>query len=783
MAYTKSFVEITLPSLLAPGNIPALQDVSGTVYNIFTTEEDRQTIEASAAYRRLVRFMSVVFHSVRAIRDRIENQYTVQSDCYRRGIRLADTVNAAMLFINADIVVANGGLSSVVTLVQRGKRAVMALGFRVDRSVMSATLVKRHRSEDESVISIEPRELVALAIPNLHAISKSHMVHGEGEDLHPAGLFWRVGSDGLLAHCFHLHPVIVHPEKKNASFSTTIDADYLNSACPNEEDICVIDDSDQFCACELSEADRRVGGLPRTGATTDISRWAYTDANRRHREFVQIPIRIHGSEINPAIWAPVEREADNLVRQVLVDLGDRQLMATPNAAGHPGTGSAPRHLPLRFFTPVWGIEQCEAFVTVTLRSILSLGNIPAVPNKHECSYTIFTDVAGRAAIESSEAYSILREQIRTEFLVLDGDLADVRGVWSSCHRKIIEHAARDSAAAVFLIPEAIVADGSLHFLANALRTGVRQVLTSSIHLVKNAVIPPLLDWHLAGGIITISGRELARLALSNVNPIAESSLFDGDGEYLNPASLYWRAGDQGLVVRSFHFHPIAVVPKREGGDLDPFMANDFLEPSSYGDKEIYVVTDSDEFLWCEIGQPQQASLTLRQEGNHGIVNWMVDNAGAFQRSLMYYVVRVHAASCSGPEWQVAEARSDAYAQAIHRLYEARTSEQIRTEIRTTLTKLRNNLAVARIHTLHIGARLLRLAVWRVRRPIVDTNLPGSVLSYCAAILLVVVLLPFRILARIRRRLARGSPVQQTGPQVHLANARPLDSHGTGPRHS
>lgn len=765
--YTRSFVDIALPSLLAEGNIPVLQDMPGSRYNIYTSDEDRRTIEASPAYQTLLRYVPVSFHPIRAVRDRIENQYVVQSDSYRRGIREADAADAAMLFINADIVVANGGVSSLVAALQSGKRAVMALGYRVNGPAVAASLVERFRSADVSTITIAPRDLVALSLPNLHPISKAHLVHGEGEGLHPAGLFWRVGENGLLAHCFHLHPVLVYPEKKQASFSTTIDEDYLNSACPNSDDIHIVGDSDQFCACELSDPNRRIGTMPRTGDRSDLARWAFFNANRKHRELVQFPIRIHGTEIDPSTWGPIEEEADSLVRRILVDLGDPRLFSEHRASDYSSAAPSSRYLPLKFVTPVWGKEYSETFARVTLPTILSLGNIPAVPNKEDCHYTIYADAIGREIIEGSAAYAILREHVKTEFRPIPEDISNRYVASSRCYRDIVEEAARQSAAAVFLIPDMILADGSIRFLANVLRSGKRQILITGIRLIKETAVPELLQHHAAGGVITIGAQDLTRLALSNLHPITESHMFEGDSDYFHPAGMYWRVGNQGFVLRCFHLHPVAIVPQRGSEQFTGTIDDDLMESSSFYDKDVYVVTNSDDMQWCEISKASRTVPTPPRAGIGGILEWMENNASTFHRSLINSTIRVHTGSPTGPEWDAVEARADAVVRTALGLYEERLTERLRDQANRNaahalpppekpLKAIVLDIFGIAMQAASVGAQILRLAERRFRKPVFGSEFPASLVYFCVSAVFVVGFLPLRVLVRIRRRLACGA---------------------------
>lgn len=316
--YVQCFVELSLPTLLSPGNLPAIQDTN-SLYHIFTRSIDRPAIEAAPSFQRLADCIAVKITEVDEIVSRTDNRYLIQSDCYRLGIEEADRSNAAMIFLNADVVVADGGIRYLADKVASGVRSIEVLGIRLNKSPVSTRLLTL---SSNGVISISPRELVRIAIENLHQITRTHLYHGEGEELMPAGLMWRVGNEGILARCFHLHPILVYPQVQNAPFGRSIDDDYVMSAIPDNKSL-IIGDSDEFCACELSDDDRRMNTIPR-GDSPDrsIAQWAYFNARPRHHELLRHVIRLHDGMRNPSLWKTVEAESNQVVDRVLTSLAD-----------------------------------------------------------------------------------------------------------------------------------------------------------------------------------------------------------------------------------------------------------------------------------------------------------------------------------------------------------------------------------------------------------------------------------------------------------------------------
>ena len=213
---------------------------------------------SSASFSELARFIEVHFDRLDQNPVPYFDRHHWQSHCNRIGISLAAKRDAAIFFLNPDVVVASGGIKSLMSLLDQGKRAIQVLGVRLNQEAVTPVLRKDYLSPDGVRLTVSPRELVRLAMANLHGLSEMHFFDAPDIDLSPSALYWKVNSEGLVARCFHLHPMLVYPRISDAAFSTTIDDDFLRMACPDPADEYVVTNSDVFCACELSSTAREV---------------------------------------------------------------------------------------------------------------------------------------------------------------------------------------------------------------------------------------------------------------------------------------------------------------------------------------------------------------------------------------------------------------------------------------------------------------------------------------------------------------------------------------------
>jgi hypothetical protein len=309
-SYTRVFIETVIPAQLAPGNLPAYRDVSGCRYIIYTTPQDAEQIRASKVFDALNTCIPVSF---KWIADRINVVHDTMSDCFRRGIAAADIAGAAVLFLTPDIVFADGSFAEIKTLSDRGCDVVFIPAMRTIKFGVSADL---QAFQNNSSIQVTPRQLMQIAFDNLHPLGDSSWWEEGDGNLIPANIYWRVGNEGILGRCFHLHPIFVNPQRKGVTFFGTVDDDYVAAACPDDSHDYVVTDSDEISAIELSDPDRFFEMGFTKGCVKDVVRWAEQFTNNRHRKLFNATIRMHTGMSDVAGWADAEKRADRVAREI-----------------------------------------------------------------------------------------------------------------------------------------------------------------------------------------------------------------------------------------------------------------------------------------------------------------------------------------------------------------------------------------------------------------------------------------------------------------------------------
>ena len=299
--FVGDFLDVILPLHLSPGNVRALARRTGSAYVVYTSQRDVALFERDSCFQRMRRLVDT---QIRIIPEPISTPHTAMSDCYRDAIVKAKG-DVGLVILAADSIVADGTLETLGALADWGKRCVFVAGPRLVAESFSAA-IRNRRSVIDGGLAIAPREMSELGLAHLHPISNSHCWDSDYFNTHPSHLYWKIEDEGLLARCFHLHPILVRPVD-NVNFRSTIDDDYIVHACADPETIHVVTDSDEVCAFSMTPRDTIVGnGRPHRSSAAYVAWWSYQFTKPEHFALAERVIHIHVGQTSPK-WKTAEQ--------------------------------------------------------------------------------------------------------------------------------------------------------------------------------------------------------------------------------------------------------------------------------------------------------------------------------------------------------------------------------------------------------------------------------------------------------------------------------------------
>lgn len=256
------FCELILPSLLAPGNIPALNNKSQSRFVIVTTKYDWSRLEKRKIFSLLKTYIEPVFIEIQNPKDD-DNKMLVMSRGHKIASELAFKAKSIGVFVTPDLIISDGSMKRVQEIIATGKKVVLsaAIRFEYDGSMESLRQMG-HLKPDEPLI-LSGRDLMRATLPNFHSELKRYFWDKPYYPLDAITSIFRLDDYNCVIHTFSWGPMAIdYSSIDNHHTETfdnwTLDGDYIYANCGNniESEIYVVTDTDELAfASFTSEQD------------------------------------------------------------------------------------------------------------------------------------------------------------------------------------------------------------------------------------------------------------------------------------------------------------------------------------------------------------------------------------------------------------------------------------------------------------------------------------------------------------------------------------------------
>jgi hypothetical protein len=330
--YVRQFLEVGLPTLLAPGNLPALAQSLPCEFQLLTSAADESYIRQHPAFLRLA---DACRATIRPIDHLITagNNSTTLTLAYVEAIRAAGPamLDTCFFFLVSDYIVADGSLASVLARVRAGASAVMVGNFQVTAEEAMPWLRERIGRDPGGGVAFPARELMRWALGHLHPATVANTVNTSAtHNAHTNRLFWRVDDHTLLGRFYLMHMIALRPEVIDFRVGASWDYSFAPEMCPSGN-VSVITDSDEYLVVEMQPRAHEAGFLRQGPLRPEVlahSLYEWTTA--QHRRNVAHTLVYHAGEL-PAALAAAVSAVDEYVAQVT-----RRLRRPPRPHyGHP----------------------------------------------------------------------------------------------------------------------------------------------------------------------------------------------------------------------------------------------------------------------------------------------------------------------------------------------------------------------------------------------------------------------------------------------------------------
>jgi 2-polyprenyl-3-methyl-5-hydroxy-6-metoxy-1,4-benzoquinol methylase len=330
-SYVRHFLECSVPTLLAPGNVPAVVAALPSEFIIQTSADDETYIREHPNFKRLA---SACTTQVRLIDHFITdgNYSTTITLAYTEAVRDAGEamVDTCFFFLVSDYIVADGSFVNALKRMQRGISAIVVGNFQVAREDALPWLQDK-LAVTKDTLTVTPRELMRWALNHLHPATLANIVNIPfSHNWHTNRLFWRVDGNTILGRFYLMHMLCVRPETIEFVIGASCDYSFVPEMCPSGN-VEAITDSDEYLVVELQpikheSAFLRPGPLTSHALARSLGDWT----TAVHRENVRHSVVFHASEL------PKQLEEKNAEADAFLDSVASYLKRKPLPyRGHP----------------------------------------------------------------------------------------------------------------------------------------------------------------------------------------------------------------------------------------------------------------------------------------------------------------------------------------------------------------------------------------------------------------------------------------------------------------
>jgi uncharacterized surface protein with fasciclin (FAS1) repeats len=198
--HVDAFLSLAIPSLLAPGNLPAFVREHDSRFHIITSQRDAERIRVSKAFRHLETVLPARIAPLgpeafqgETLDDHVRNQH----QRVQEAVASARAEAALPVLIAPDVCWGDGSFARLATIIHSPQAVIYIKHARViDETVRPAILANGANHED-GVIRLTHREIAALAVEHLHPLLAIYLPDTEHWSEHAEYSLWPAPGEGF----------------------------------------------------------------------------------------------------------------------------------------------------------------------------------------------------------------------------------------------------------------------------------------------------------------------------------------------------------------------------------------------------------------------------------------------------------------------------------------------------------------------------------------------------------------------------------------------------------
>lgn len=256
--YINLFLNVSLPSLMAEGNLPVLYSDEKQDFYIYTRSEDIKQFEEHIAFAKVKDFFTIVYVNI-DIEFPAGHSWSVMTSCHNHAVRQAFQKRSTMILLIPDHIYADGSFRTLLRLYREGYHAVLVLQLAVKRDVFLEECLKLYNRETHT-LAIDARRLLALWQKYRHPNSDFYscdLTHFPNYS--PCLLRWQIDNNTFVVRSTQFTPFLIHPEnefqlRNNDVYVETLDTVLVKNVVADPRRVYIITDSDEGVQLDMRPA-------------------------------------------------------------------------------------------------------------------------------------------------------------------------------------------------------------------------------------------------------------------------------------------------------------------------------------------------------------------------------------------------------------------------------------------------------------------------------------------------------------------------------------------------
>ncbi len=298
-SYLADLVTMSLPSILAPGNLPSLVNDFDCEVVIVTEACFFPVLEANPVYQKIFSYCParLVMCDDLVVSRRMYG-HSLTHALHRGFEDLGEEMTEYYLaFFNADFILADGSFRTMGERIKEGEELIFSPSYCVN-SEQVESLIKSRVNPFTNALSIPPREMASLILACRHNTIRAKTINQQFFHMNVSDQFyWYVDQKTLLGHQLPIALVCMKPQNVYLEPISFWDYATISMTCPTTKR-CVLGDSDDFLMMELRGRDThlelmRIGKISQEDIAEVLGGYMTAD----QFEMGHFPLTLHADEL------------------------------------------------------------------------------------------------------------------------------------------------------------------------------------------------------------------------------------------------------------------------------------------------------------------------------------------------------------------------------------------------------------------------------------------------------------------------------------------------------